>query len=62
MDSILLVCNILLPQLTFKAADNVAYAAYSDRSLSLSLSLSVCRVLYCGKTVLDRTIVCIEVE
>ena len=33
--------------------------AYSDRSVCLS---PACRVVYCGQTVQDRHVVCIEVE
>ena len=35
---------------------------YSIGDLLPSLCLSVCRVVYCGQTVQDRPIVCIEVE
>ena len=42
-----------------EAASAIASAAYSDRSVC---HLSVFRVVYCGQTVEDRPIVCIEVE
>ena len=43
----------------------VAFLSYSCGSLGVSpilIALSVCRVVYCGQTVQDRHIVCIEVE
>ena len=43
-----------VPEL-FWAADAIAQT-------TLPIALSVCRVLYCGQTVPDGPIVCIEVE